>query len=932
MKLAIHCLILACWISSPVLARAPQERTVFDRRTHLEGYEEAFFSEWSDLYDFEAFAELEGKSLTLGQLTAAQDRWKAQVAEVLALVESLNADPYRLFVHRLESRLAKHAFFSRIGYQKDDSHPPFVFFVQDPPKAQEGYHRKVVERLQPHLEALRQEFERSYVQPMTLVRRPDHGAYAVIVLASGGDRANYVQLSGGTGHYASSCLLDERLKAAVLFEDPFQPAAVGDRVRSAAHGVAHLFFQAHSRRGSKFPQETAIAEGLASYLADHKLGPDGRLSLNPVRDHVLREFADAMGDPKRRRTHVHLVDALLDSQSYMQAARRIEASAAGQPVNWNELWRFYWRQSYLFVRFLHRDEHRPGFQRYLERLFKEHVGLAAFETSFDFGGWRELDRAFFDDLYAQHRRAYPQRELSAAAVERLLAGDAVVRNPRKKPVAAGPPAGPRGSTGRGATGSAGGGKPAEAAPPAAPPLTLEGLSPEARFAGALFGARDGRTGAAAAAVAALLAGADDAAFRARLERESERLARWNDLRRAYLEHLAAEGKSLRMTFGDKTERLRIAAVDGEEVRLSRPVDGQDALPLDELDGHQLASAMGRTGDDLAGGERWVRLYPYALAGDERLKRLLTADDPASSSLREDAAGDYGPRFALGAAVQRLERLVQLGEPETEAQADAVLAELEPLVGDHGGLELVTARLPALRARAAQAWGRRFDGAGPAELVQGDFESLGENRVRLTYDFDDPAQRADFRATEDLKAHVRNLPALKTDVESSLGVERGRLRATGSSVHRHLLDFAAPMVVRYDVAFAKDEVEKPTWVTRVGLCEAGPTRVAWSIDHGRALEIFEGRSSRQAYPEVPLVMYRGDTYGVELHHDGETITVYHQSDPLEKLPAGSLQRGGLVLVFHSDLAVTVDTLVIEGVLDEASLAQARDAWVAERVTF
>jgi hypothetical protein len=279
----------------------------------------------------------------------------------------------------------------------------------------------------------------------------------------------------------------------------------------------------------------------------------------------------------------------------------------------------------------------------------------------------------------------------------------------------------------------------------------------------------------------------------------------------------------------------------------------------------------------------------------------------------------------------MDELARTPVPRDPAGCEAVLARLAAVVGDHGDAAEVAALRAELRAYARLALAVVFDLGGPPQLVHAGWEGLPGGRVRLTYDFDDPAQLADFvRDDEYLQGRRGRLGELvgeRTDVR----VAGGALVGLGQAVLRHALGFAPPLTVRYQLAFRQTEElgSADRWFVLLGVCDDGREGYAGGL--GRLdLEVAANHGVEAAIAEDRRPMYQNAAYAMELAHDGETVTLTMDGERMQALPAGELQGGGLFLLYHSDYHVEIRELVIEGRLHEGELERARAAWIEQRL--
>ena len=695
--LALSAALLVLLGAPPALA---QGRVTFDRRAHLEAYEEVVLSEFADLYDLEPFVQAEGKSVDPARLEELRRAWAAERARVEALLAAERVEPERWAQFLLERALARHAFFSQIGWTRLDDVEGFVVYVQDPKKDDAGYAPRVARENAARLVGLREHFHDAYVVPAGLTRREDFGAEVLFVLASAADLSTYARLTGASSHYRAWSYYDGKLRAAVLFEDPFEKRITkDDKDRAARHAYAHLLLHAHEAEQRNPAQEDWLREGLASTLADLTRDASGRwVAPDPPRE-TVRLLVAATQSRDTVLTHFRLLADLCDLATYRQVAARArtDAQRAGQDlrrIDLDAVYMSHWRESYLWVDFLQRGERRAGFLRLLADELRGEGGAEACRRAFPAATPEALDRAFLEHLVAEHRRQLPDVAIAPSSIEAVLKQDATLAPaPAKGRASAPEQAAKAGGTGEGQAVS-----PVRPFEPA--DVSPRDLAPVAELALCLDLARRGRSGEAEARLAEALGGALDAGAHARLERAREQIGAWNRLRGAWFADLAARGKSHRFEQDGKAVRAAIERVEDGVVHLAENRAGRRTIVLDLLDPIELAQAMGKEGDALPGG--WARALPYALAGDKRVSRMLDAKGEAAEALAADLAGDLPGLLAHGVPLGELLELSRTPIPPDPAGCEDVLARLATLVATHGVVAEVAELLPELRSYAGRA--------------------------------------------------------------------------------------------------------------------------------------------------------------------------------------------------------------------------------------
>jgi len=146
----------------------------FDPVRDLPGYEFVRASQDKDLYPLEAFDALLGDEMDVVQLAATRKRWTEERAAVDEKLAELAGDPRAAFLFRLETRLGRHAYFSKIGWEIQEALAPFVFVVQRPSKDDPAHARKIVDLYQPWLATLARVFDARAAGPTKLEPNANH--------------------------------------------------------------------------------------------------------------------------------------------------------------------------------------------------------------------------------------------------------------------------------------------------------------------------------------------------------------------------------------------------------------------------------------------------------------------------------------------------------------------------------------------------------------------------------------------------------------------------------------------------------------------------------------------------------------------------------------------------------------------------------------
>ncbi len=914
--------LLLSFLAAPLSA---QERVRFEASVHLQGWEEAAFSDFSDLYDLKPFEAQEGQLLDAAGLAGVQAAWKAEGERVAALLAAERADPRRWGLFLLERARGRQPALSKLVWTRVDDVDGFTVYVQKTSEPGQPDPAVVARESVARVLPLREHFRRVYAEPGKLVRHADSGAEALLVFTNLQDLKAYWTATGFEGHYKAVSSYDPRLRAAVLLEEPFETSITAEDKRvSARHAYAHLLLHAYDKAQAPLQQDW-LREGLASYLALLPDSPGGGLAAGDPPQEVLKRLIAATQDPKTVLLDFERIEELFATPTNAQVRTRAEKQAekAGIPahrVDYEEVVRCRARESLLLVDFLQRGERAAAFPGYLARELAGEGGLKAFRAAFPAGAEADLDQAFLEFLFAEHRRLLPEVPVNAAAIDAILRGDASLLATA-----------PAGASGGG--GSAPGGKrpPVFASSVEPADLAPQNLRSEAVLALALDLARRGRSAEAERGLTGHLeAGKADQALRARLERERDRLAAWNRLRAAWFADLAAAGKTYKLEHEGKAVRARIKGVEGTRVLLEENRAERAELDLEALDPVELAKEMGREAEALPDG--WARDVPAALGGDaQKVARSLDPADPAQAAFAADLEAGYDALLARGRPLGELLLLSQQPMPRDPAGARDALERLGAVGRGREACPELEARLPLVRGYARQLFEVVFEEKGPRQLVHGAWDQLAGGRAKLSYAFEDPSELGDFHRDDGYIEVRRDMLGALEGKTQVLEVRNGGIAGLGRAVLVHDLVFSAPLSMTYTVSYDKagTEVPKPkTWFYMAGVCGDGDGNCAAVLGEEN-LEVVENGSPQTAYASAQHQIQFGKPYKVEIVHDGGSVKLLLDGALQQELPT-NLKSGRVFLVFHTDRGINIKGLVIEGVLEPGSIAAARQRWCEERV--
>ncbi len=801
--------------------------------------------------------------------------------------------------------LGQHPYFSRISYELSDTHP-FLFVVQAPAKGDPGYTARMATSYTLFLDPVLEAFERLVAAPLALEQKEKHPLFVVAILASEGDFQNYMKSTQAYWHFSAAAAYDGKLQAAVVHESPFQPGrSQEERASSARHGLVHVLEQAYFGK-NKAPVRGWLFEGLAHFLS--RVGPDGAAPDLDV--HALKQLIADAAEQDRRALLRPLPEMFtVNEPDRLHSFLRVNAGLDLQGDAYSRAWWSFYRQGALLVYYLHEAEagsRRPLLHALLGAEFRGEPAGSVLQSGLAETRPESFDESFLRWAIQEHRSAWPSIPVDVAALLRAgkpaaaPGGPQVAEtatNPAATPVAPVPPT------------------PAEELASARIAVTMLDASPAERFALALQDVRNGRASAGLAALEELAARDLDPALRARLERERGRIEAWIIARDGFLARLIADEQPLQFQHGGKRMKAGITLLEAGIIVFEPGRAGVEQLAVEALDPLQLAQQMD------SAREGWARFYPYVLGGDERWKRLMKDEGPEASALREDAEGDYRAWLRSGELASRLESMGVSPEARSPHEVRQQLDELRAMQADFAGLELAERKRPALLRLAQQLFGVLFDLESPWEHLQGRAEPLDGGRVRLTYEFQDPAELEDFEAVSYLKGY-RKSPDLTGTHPDALRVEDGELRGSGAACLRTLFEVGVPLSVRYELAFEEAQpAQKVGWLN-VGVCDDGQEHFAWGLNFSH-LQVWDPREQAVAHSEKVFVL--ATIYSMELRHDGSRVTLSCDGEQQQELPC-TRPGGAVFLWLHSEIPARVLGLVIEGDLRDSSFTRLREHWI------
>lgn len=898
----VLCLIAPAVSGATGAPTAAQKTTRFDPIEHLDGWEEAYYSEWSDLYPLARFEERRGESLDARGLAELRAEWKEAVARVRERLDALAEDPVGLARFRLERVVQdqRHLATLRLAHHDEE---PLLLVVQKPRGSDVGHTEREAALWRGRLDPVLSRFA-ALEELADLPPRADAAQLAVVVLAGAEDFAAYRRAA--LPHATPDLLprYDADLRAAVVYD--------GAPDRTAEEAFAGELIQSRYAGGDVAPLGHWLLHGLAAFLARGEGEPD------PER---LRAWLAAVAEAGDARwAHVRSIAEVpeLDTEDQLLAFLRGRVLQRGVPApDYAAAVASFRQQSALLFRFLATGEegaYRDALLRATRDQLAGRGGRRSLSEAFGAVRPATIDWQFRRWAIEEHARAWPEAEL---APELLLEH----RDPEAP------------STWLPAQAQAQAERGASAELSAQEAFALDDVPPRTRLALALCRAREGAVEEALADLGALgpLPGERDLAEL--VERERERLAAWARLRDAYLARLRDSGEKLRLERPDGRILAEVKAVEAGQVILAENRTGVERLPLAEIPPADLADRLGRSTDGLA--PAWVLAYGYALGGDPDWRKLLRGEagqERAEEALREDVEGELPELLSLGEAARRLLDLVRGPRPTTAGEAERRLSALRAVRERDFGHGWVQEQRPVLRKLAREACEAIFAERGAAAALRGKVQATADGGLRVTYEFDDADELLDFRSGGPLADVHQHYPKLSRDEQVSFRAEGGDLLAQGRAQLVHVARFSPPYEVRWDFTFGRAaDAAGDTWILNGGLCGDGTRNFVWAINR-QDLEAWEARNRRLAEPAERALMDGQKSYemSLALSADGRADSACW-GDPQQTLATRGLDHARGFLWLHSDNAVRVHRFAVQGRLDERALRELREAWIESRLS-
>ena len=801
------------------------------------------------------------------------------------------------------TELARHRYFKKLAFHAPlEDTGPFALFLQR--QVVEGQLLRACEiHYAPWLKHLGESFERDFVVPAGLVRRPERPRTPVVLLATRGDYVNYWPSNKGRwGAFAAYGHYDRALDAPVHPQCARDTRALGywrryPLLRDAARGLLHD----HLAPGLTEIAEDWIEDGLSSYLAFH-LGatPDDLDRHRSERSYVECLCPDGRAREDWMPTHGLLavrgdagLTAFLREQGAQLKAGELDPKALQFEAT-----------SWLLVHFLcQADEGRrlDAFRRYLALALKGQGTLESFRATLGIDDLEQLDR----ELRARASELFAAREGAGASdsAEVEAGAEAALAE-------------------------------VASAPPSLPALQASPRGATECLAHALWCARRGALSRALEILIRARAATQARVDSSRLERASELLAQTRAARDAALAQLLASGGKLRLEVDGSKQNLPL-----EDLRDGRLLFGTNKAELQSLALEEIAASelLGALSQELKqAGSRWALGFALALEGDTKAARYLGEGGPQSDWIREQIQSGLSAQAQSGEAFELLAALEAGGPPldaETAARASGLIADL---CARHLSEPALQNRLESLRAWARAALREVFPAEGLASVLAAELHPLEDGRLELRYDFDDAAELGDWQQDPDYllkeQQHYAGLNGYSARPLTRLDIADGSLSVSGWVCLRHRLDFEPPLRVELELQYSFPAVgESAGSNQQCGILDDRRGHYAMVCNPTADLEVRDTAQLflRKGSEPEPIDPQRTLQIGIE--HDGAS-RVRTTANGLERQSgtSGTLESGNVFVWVNSESLLLYHRITIVARPTQASLAALAEAWVEERL--
>jgi hypothetical protein len=801
-----------------------------------------------------------------------------------------------------------------------------VLVLQPPEKEEPGYEKRMTDFYVPYIERMEANFIELVAKPAGLARREDQPVTAVALLSSRGDFEKVLSLVRDPGDDPSHTAYDYQLQLALGCEDldDANAPAVAKRA-SVLYQVGKELQQAYLGVKGNRPGSIWLYHGLAFLLATHDASGPASLAKRVLRPEQLDELVALLRNASARDLLLLPVDELAGLRSWQDYSTNVEARARRLNVETpgsDALANAFFAQCDLWAHFLvdgAAGAYRKPYVEFIKSAFNGKGDADDLRRAFVAFDPRSFSRDFLRWGCEQYERLHPGETVDRAPIESVF------------PAAAA--AAPR--TGTHAT---------QPAQPGALALAPTSFSPallapdpddaEAQSALALSQVSAGDIEGGLQLLRALAEHGGEAPWPERIGRDLARVEELRKLRDGFLAYLKQSGAVLLLKFKNHDLPAVVESVEGGRVRLRSNELGVPSVALTEID--PLLVARSATKPEMQGdAQPWARAFACILGGDPRWDRLLkdgAPGAPGASELRADAT-EYRERMRTAVVARELFELSKLPLPRETKEVDACLERTRALIAAGTGSGLLVRRLDALRQLALAALAVRVGDSGVGALLRGKWTALPDERGKVVYEFDDPAEEQDWVKLPGFRKPERDsMGNIGIDeAKSQFTVAKGAWQGVGSVAYRLVAGFSGPVTLRYSFRYQKIATKYTSPYFAWLICDDEQDSAYRSPPSGEIYiedqAHFDSRGVQ--LPDRPVFDWNKD-WNVEFAYDGKDVVSKLSGKQRATIAAGKLNSGSVTLLVHSQLPIVFQRIEIEGRVDPAALERLRSAWAAQEL--
>ncbi len=408
----------------------------------------------------------------------------------------------------------------------------------------------------------------------------------------------------------------------------------------------------------------------------------------------------------------------------------------------------------------------------------------------------------------------------------------------------------------------------------------------------------------------------------RLATEHARVESMLALRSKFLASLPGTPKRLRLVEGDTTVPCTVKEMKDGVLKLGSNRAGLAAVEVDSVGAADLLASLGSKG--LKQQPPWLVSYMQLLAGEAFWSKELGADSPEAKELIEQGArlAALRPQAQMRRDLARLAHAPLPERPEEMREGLDLAGALASELGPREDLESVHDGLVGLGTELADAL---FDYQGIRLALAVEPERMAGDRVRLVYEFDDPAQLVDFPTNSHTHPWI---PAFPLDADSLCLVKDGTMRLRGLVSRRFRLPLELAKVT-YTVRLTDPMEEVLGQSFQVLLClDAEQPWYALAVNAHDLFIVGPVETLSQIAEIRSTIVHRPFTMTLQRHDNGD-VTLEGEGRSA-RIDGRQLTGTDVAFQIYSNHIILVERIELEGGVSEAARAKMKATWISEEL--